>query len=119
VGKRGREEASVHVLKPRGVLHGRTGVGDVGGARGGSGDGSATWSGRGKPARGRGSGGRSSGGHVAQLRAARGQLGLGRTAGEGGGGRRREETKEAGLEEDDEDRSAISQNCRDSTVKSR
>jgi hypothetical protein len=59
VGKRGREEASVHVLKPRGLLHRRTGAGDAGGERGGSGGGSATWSGRGKPARGRGSGGRS------------------------------------------------------------
>jgi hypothetical protein len=34
-------------------------------------------------------------------------------------GRRREETEEPWLEEDDEDRSAISQNCRDSTIKSR
>jgi hypothetical protein len=65
VGKRGQEEASVHVLKPRGVLHGRTGDGDASGARGGSGGGGATWSGRGKPARGWGSGGQGVRGHVA------------------------------------------------------
>jgi hypothetical protein len=39
-------------------------------------------------------------------------------AGEGGGGGR-EETEEPGLEEEDEDRSAISQNCRVSTIKTR
>jgi hypothetical protein len=33
-------------------------------------------------------------------------------------GRRKEETEELGLEEEDEDRSAISQNCRDSTIMS-
>jgi hypothetical protein len=53
VGKQGREEASVYVLKPRGMLHGRIGAGDTGG----SGGGDATWSSRGKPARGQGSGG--------------------------------------------------------------
>jgi hypothetical protein len=66
VGKRGREEASVHVLKPRGVLHGRTGAGDAGGARGDSGGGGATWSGR-------GSGGQGVRGHVARLRVAPGR----------------------------------------------
>jgi hypothetical protein len=61
VSEQGREEASVCVLKPREVLHGRTGAGDAGGTRGGSGGGGVTWSGRGKPMQGRGSGGADAG----------------------------------------------------------
>jgi hypothetical protein len=47
-----------------------------------SGGGGATWRSRERPALGREGGGRVAGGHVARLRAARGQLELGKTAGE-------------------------------------
>jgi hypothetical protein len=73
----------------------------VGGSRGGSGGGGATWRGRSRPARGREAAARVLGRHVARLRAARGRRvhctwpakrrGVGRreTEEEGAGGRRR------------------------------
>jgi hypothetical protein len=43
VGKEGHRATAEHVLRPGEALHVRAGAGDVGGTRGGSGSGGATW----------------------------------------------------------------------------
>jgi hypothetical protein len=50
VSKKDRRATAEHVLRPREVLRMRAGAGDVGGMRGGSGSGGATWRGGNEPA---------------------------------------------------------------------
>jgi hypothetical protein len=73
----------------RGLRRARTAAGCVAC----SGGGGATWRGEDRASRGREAAGAGAGGHVARSRAARGQLELGKMAGEGGGVGRREEQR--------------------------
>jgi hypothetical protein len=73
VSKEDHRAAAEHVLRPGEAPHARARAGDVGGTRGGSGGGGATWRGGSRPARVREGGGQAVGGHVAQLRAPRGR----------------------------------------------
>jgi hypothetical protein len=75
----------------------RAGAGKLGGARGGSGGGDATWRSKERASTGWGAAGAVLERHVARSRAARGQLGLGKSAGEGGGvGRREKQSRGTG-----------------------